>query len=87
MRVLIDEDTAVQLLEPLRHLLPRHQVDHVSAIKWKGKKDHGVFADAKRAGYDVFITRDRNQLSDPGECAAIKKSQIHHVRYAQRRRG
>jgi hypothetical protein len=36
MRVLIDEDTAVQLLEPLRHLLRRHTVDHVALINWKG---------------------------------------------------
>lgn len=87
MRVLIDEDTAVQLLEPLRCLLRRHQVDHISEVNWKGKKDRPVLADAKRARYDVFITRDRSQLSDPAECDAIKKSGLHHVRYAQRRPG
>ncbi|HUY51688.1 MAG TPA: hypothetical protein VMV92_39305 [Streptosporangiaceae bacterium] len=87
MRVLIDEDTAVQLIEPLRHLLIRHQVDHVSKIKWKGKKDRNVLPDAKGAGYDVIITRDRNQLMDPDECDAIKRSGLHHVRYAQRREG
>jgi hypothetical protein len=87
MRVLIDEDTAVQLIEPLRHLLIRHQVDHVTTIKWRGKKDRNVLPDAKRAGYDVIITRDRNQLMDPGECDAIKQSGLHHVRYAQRREG
>lgn len=57
MRVLIDEDTAVQLLEPLRHVLHRHQVDHISTIRWKGKKDLHVLPDAKQAGYDVIITR------------------------------
>jgi hypothetical protein len=87
MRVLIDEDTAVQLLTPLRHLLRRHTVEHVGLIKWKGKKDRSVLNDAKNSGYEVFITRDRNQLSDPAECAAIKKSQLHHIRYAQRREG
>jgi len=87
MRVLIDEDTAVQLLEPLRHLLRKHQVEHISTIGWKGKKDRSVLADAKQVGYDVIITRDRNQLSDPSECDAIKKSRIDHVRYAQRREG
>jgi hypothetical protein len=25
-------------------------------------------------GYDVIITKDRNQLSDPGECDVIKRS-------------
>ena len=87
MRILVDEDTAVQLLEPLRHLLRRHTIDHVGLIRWKGKKDRSVLNDAKLAGYDVFITRDRNQLSDPAECAQIKKCQLHHVRYAQRREG
>jgi hypothetical protein len=31
-----------------------------------------------------LITRDRAQFSDPRECDAIKKSGLHHVRYAQR---
>lgn len=87
MRVLIDEDTAVQLLEPLRHLLPRHDVDHIGTVGWKGKKDRRVYADARAAGYAVIITRDSNQLSDPDECTAIKKAQIHHVRYSQKRKG
>jgi hypothetical protein len=87
MRVLIDEDTAVQLLDPLRHLLPRHDVEHIGTLRWKGKKDRRVYADARAAGYDVIITRDSNQLSDPGECTAIKRARIHHVRYSQKRKG
>jgi hypothetical protein len=87
MRVLIDEDTAVQLLQPLRHLLPQHTVDHIGTLNWKGKKDRRVYADAKAAGYDVIITRDSNQLSDPDECSAIKRAGIHHVRYSQKRKG
>jgi len=39
MRLLIDEDTAVQLIEPLRHVLFGHDVVHVSGLSWKGKKD------------------------------------------------
>ncbi len=87
MRILVDEDTAVQLIQPLRHLLPRHQVEHVSEVSWKGKKDRQVLPDAARAGYHVFITRDRSQLSDPRECDEIKKSGLHHVRYTQRQEG
>jgi hypothetical protein len=74
MRVLIDENTAVQLLEPLRSVLPRHRIDHITEVKWQGKKDRPVLADAKRARYDVFLTLDHSQLSDPGECDAIRKS-------------
>jgi hypothetical protein len=87
MRILVDEDTAVQLTGPLRHVLPRHEVTHVSGISWKGKKDRQVLPDARKAGYDVLITRDRAQLSDPRECDAIKKSGLHHVRYTQRLSG
>jgi len=87
MRILIDEDTAIQLVAPLQHLLRGHHVQHVSTIGWKGKKDRLMLRDAKQAGYDVIITRDRNQLNDPAECVAIRKSGLHHVRYAQRQEG
>ena len=46
MRLLIDEDTAVQLVEPLRHVLLGHEVAHISALSWKGKKDLRVLPDA-----------------------------------------
>jgi hypothetical protein len=36
---------------------------------------------------DALITRDRAQFSDPRECDAIKKSGLHHIRYAQRQEG
>jgi hypothetical protein len=32
MRILIDEDTAVQLVEPLRHILIGHQVKHIHEL-------------------------------------------------------
>jgi hypothetical protein len=82
MRLLIDEDTAVQLIEPLRHVLFGHDVMHVS-----GKKDLRVLPDARNAGFHALITIDRAQLNDPRECAAIKKSGLHHIRYAQRMGG
>lgn len=33
MRILIDENVPVQLVEMLRRLLPDHQVDHVGQIR------------------------------------------------------
>jgi hypothetical protein len=84
MRILIDEDTAVQLVDPLRRVLVGHDVAHVAGLSWKGKKDLQVLPDAKQAGYQMLITRDKAQFSDPRECDAIKKSGLHHVRYAQR---
>jgi hypothetical protein len=84
MRILIDEDTAVQLVGPLRCVLVGHDVAHVADLSWKGKKDRHLLPDAKQAGYQILITRDRAQFTDPRECDAIKKSGLHHVRYAQR---
>jgi predicted nuclease of predicted toxin-antitoxin system len=65
MRLLIDEDTAVQLVEPLRHVLLGHEVAHISDLSWKGKKDLRVLPDARDAGFHVLITRDRAQFNDP----------------------
>ena len=47
MRLLIDEDTAVQLIEPLRHVLLGHEVAHISDLSSKGKKDPRVLPDAR----------------------------------------
>jgi PIN like domain len=87
MRILIDEDTAVQLVRPLQHVLIGHEVKHIHDLSWKGKKDLNVLPDAKKAGYQLLITKDHSQLSDPRECDAIKKSGLHHVRYEQRVQG
>ena len=87
MRVLIDEDTAVQLVEPLRRLLLRHEVIHLTELAWAVTKDRMVLSEARRAGYHVIITRDRGQLDDPAECDAIKESGLHHIRYGQRDKG
>ena len=87
MRILLDEDVPIQALAVLRHLLPTHRVEHVHGLNWSGKKDKSVLADADRAGFDVIVTNDRNQLDDPDELAAIKRSGLHHVTFRQRRRG
>lgn len=87
MRILVDENTAVQILDALRHLLPKHKVDHVTELKWSGKKDVQVLLDASGKGYDVFLTKDGRQLDDPDETDAIKRASIHHVRYSQKEKG
>ena len=88
MRVLVDENSAVQqVMAPLKHLLRGHQVDHVEDIGWKGKLDVPLFRDARQRGYEALITIDRQQLQSPEECRAIKNSQMHHIRYEQRRPG
>jgi hypothetical protein len=80
MRLLLDEDVPIQLLEPLQHLLPGHRVDHVDGIGWKGKKDRFLLRDAARR-FDVFVTNDNAQLDSTEECRSIRDSGLHHVRY------
>ncbi|MPY97477.1 MAG: hypothetical protein GEU97_05660 [Actinophytocola sp.] len=87
MDILLDADTPIQMLSLLRHILPKHQVDHVHDKGWSRKKDISLMRDARTAGYHVFVTNDWNQLDDPNETDAIKKSRLHHVRYKQRREG
>jgi hypothetical protein len=87
MRILLDADTPIQMLLVLRHVLPKHRVDHVHDKGWSRKKDTALLKDAAAADYDVFVTNDWNQLDDPSETDAIKRSRMHHVRYNQRRAG
>ncbi len=87
MRVLLDADTPVQMLDVLQHVLQGHDVTHVHKIRWSKKKDVPLLRDAARRGYEVFVTNDSNQLNDPDETTAIKSSKLHHVRYAQRQQG
>ncbi|MGW5651543.1 DUF5615 family PIN-like protein [Streptomyces humi] len=87
MRILIDENVPVQMLEMLRRLLPGHEVCHVSEIKWTGKKDHALLPDAAKRGFEAFLTKDGRQLEDPSETTAIKKSGMHHIRFSHSHKG
>lgn len=87
MRILIDENVPVQMLEMLRRLLPGHDVRHVSEIKWAGKKDLALLPDAAKRGFEVFLTKDGRQLEDPSETSAIKKSGMHHIRFSHGHKG
>ncbi|MGH3772657.1 MAG: hypothetical protein ACRDRW_14900 [Pseudonocardiaceae bacterium] len=81
MKLLLDEDVPVQLVEPLRRLLREHQVDHVQDLGWKGKKDCFLLPDASGKGYDALITNDSAQLDSAEETRAIRESGMHHIRY------
>ncbi|WP_432886804.1 DUF5615 family PIN-like protein [Kribbella sp. CA-245084] len=88
MRILLDEDTPVQLIEPMKHVLPSHQIDHVTGLRgWSGKADSAVYADAKKRRYDALVTKDRNQLSDPPHVTMVRKSGLHRVAFKQRHVG
>jgi predicted nuclease of predicted toxin-antitoxin system len=84
MRFLLDEGLPVQLLDPLA-LARKHQFDHVDHLKWKGKPDDRLFADAADRGFDAIVTLDVDQLSDPELCRALRQSGLHHVSLRQGR--
>ncbi|MEN3361124.1 MAG: hypothetical protein V7637_5106 [Mycobacteriales bacterium] len=86
MRFLLDEGVPVQMLEPLRLLLPGHQIDHVIRLGWKGKRDVFLLPDARGRRYDILLTNDRAQLNSSDECRAIRDSRLHHLRYHQNTR-
>lgn len=81
MKLLLDEDVSLQLVEPLRRLLRGHQVDHVQDLGWKGKKDRFLLPDASGKGYDALLTNDGAQLDSAEETRAIRDSGMHHIRY------
>ena len=83
MKIILDELVPRPVLEPLRNVLPNHQVDHVHLLGWSGKKDPQLFKDVVRRGYELFVTADAGQLEDDGECKLIAKAGFHHVRYEQ----
>jgi hypothetical protein len=81
MKLLLDEDVPLPLLELLQHVLADHEVDHVYSVHWKGKQDRDLYRDSKRRGYDAVLTNNLRQLNDPDECTAIKKSGVHLILY------
>lgn len=81
MKLLLDEDVPIQLLEPLRRLLREHQVDHVQDLGWKGKKDRFLLPDASGKGYVALVTNDSAQLDNAEETREIRDSGMHHIRY------
>lgn len=84
MRVLVDEGMPVQVLPPLR-LNRGHQFDHVDDLRWKGKPDVQLFADAAKQGYEAMLTLDLAQLSSIDESRALKQSGLHHIGIQQGR--
>jgi hypothetical protein len=82
VKILVDEQTPVLYVKLLEFACPGHEVKHVDEMRWKGKPDKHLLPDAAKRGFDVILTNDHNQLSDPVEVKAIKRSKLHHVRYA-----
>lgn len=85
MRLLLDEDVPEPLLPLIRHLLrrrdPKHVIENVASLGWKGKKDQPLYRDAAERQFDAILTNDISQFNDPDECRAIQRSGLHHISY------
>lgn len=81
MRILLDEDVPMPILDLLRHILKGHTVDHVYRVNWGSKTDVDLYKDARARRYDVIVTNNLRQLNEPSECDAIKRSGLHVIFY------
>ena len=59
MRVLFDQGTPV----PLRHLLDSHQIETAYELGWSQLANGDLLAAAQWAGFEVFVTTDKNIIS------------------------
>ena len=59
MRVLFDQGTPV----PLRNLLDSHQIETAYERGWSQLANGDLLAVAEREGFEVFVTTDKNIIS------------------------
>jgi hypothetical protein len=87
MRLLLDEDVPLPLLRLMQTLLRGHEVEHVSTVGWRGKKDRPLYRDAAERHFDAILTNGISQFNDPAECRAIqRRASSHHLRAGRRPR-
>ena len=56
MRILFDQGTPA----PLRHALANHSVETAYERHWSSLKNGELIAAAQAAGFDIFVTTDKN---------------------------
>ncbi|HWK25438.1 MAG TPA: hypothetical protein VNS09_02690 [Solirubrobacter sp.] len=84
MLVLVDEGVPLQVMAPLR-LNRGHTFTHVTELTWGGRKDTELFASAASRGFEAIVVLDVDQLVEPTEWRALKRSKLHHVSLRQGR--
>ena len=76
MKILVDENTDEELPE----FMPSHDVYHVKTMGWQGTKNGELLVKAQEAGFELFITADKNmpyQQSMKGRPFALVVLDIH----------
>jgi hypothetical protein len=71
-------------MAPLR-LNRGHTFTHLTELTWSGRRDTELFSGAARRGFDAIVVLDVDQLVEPAEWRALKRSQLHHVSLRQGR--
>lgn len=84
MRILLDEDVPGPIISILEHVLRDHEVQHIHTLRWSSKTDPFVYRDARAKGYNIIVTNDGHQMTDPKECREVKRSGLHRVAYEQK---
>ena len=77
MRFFIDHNLSPQLLSPLVSIHPKHGFRCALQEDLAAAKDIPLFSELVDRQFEAIITRDRNQLADPDECAALRASGLH----------
>jgi hypothetical protein len=74
VRFFIDHNLSPQLVQPLVTILPDHTFTCAINEGLAATDDIPLFTELVERDFEVIITRDRNQLADPDERAALRAS-------------
>lgn len=74
MRFFLDHNLSPQLIKPLLSIHPKHDFRCALNEALTAMEDIPLFSTLVERHFDAIITRDRNQLADPKERAALQVS-------------
>lgn len=86
MRFLLDENVSVQVIAPVRALLPRHRFESIyqyDAGRLAGLDDDELLAEMSSGIFDALVTHDQSQLVDHRE--ALLAAGVHWLGLRQPR--
>jgi hypothetical protein len=77
VKFFLDHNLSPRLIKPLVTIHPKHSFGCALEEGLTATEDIPLFAELADRQFEAIITRDRNQLSDPEECAALQASGLH----------
>lgn len=76
MKFVVDANESPQVVDFFNLMFPKHTFTHVADLNLQREEDIALFEALPDLGVDAFITRDRNQLRQSHEMAALKESRL-----------